>query len=391
VIAQLPTPVIFGDGSFFPFSRGVLTKSLVAAGLSVEQAYDLACKVHRLLIEKGKPRYGKSELKQIVISELSKSYGELVARSYSRRQGAPPHLMVDGPGTSFPFSKGLLTLSVQASGVNTETAFNVARLVEAELQKSGRSVVTRDQIRRMTGEFLEAIAGQEYAKRYFLWRELKGATRPVIILIGGGTGTGKSTVAAELGRYLGFMRVISTDTVRQIMRTLFSDVFVPSIHESSYCAYKALNVPLPDATDPVLFGFREQATRICVGVRAIIRRAIEEGVSIILDGVHLVPGFFAPEEFSDLARISWVMLAVTDQASHRARFSLRESTAGARLAKRYLENFDAIRKIQDYVLAMARAQKTPIIENDDFELTLSQVITVISDEMMRTGKEGEQN
>lgn len=380
---QSEVPVITSKDGDFPFSRGLLTKSLTAAGLSVEEAYELSSQLHDRLAKEGKAQYTRSELREIVVSRLREAYGDIVADSYLESLRPLPHLVVKGTGTSFPFSKGLLTLSIQASGVNTETAFNVAKLVEAELMKSRNRTATRDQIRATTSHFLEMIAGREFARRYILWRDLRTKATPVIVLVGGGTGVGKSTLAAELGRYLGFMRTLSTDAIRQIMRTLFSGEFVPSIHESSYTAHTALDVPLPEGIDPVIFAFREQATRICVGVRAMIERAINEGVSMIIDGVHLVPGFLGTARFRKVARIVWLMIAVSDERSHREHFMSREQTAENRLAKRYVDNFTAIRRIQDYVLSLAKQHSIPVIENVDFDKTVTEVVSVVSDEIMR--------
>src|SRR5207253_284119 len=57
---------------------------------------------------------------------------------------------------------------------------------------------------------------------------------PLIVLVGGATGTGKSTVTSEVAYRLGITRVSSTDFVRQTMRAFFSHEFMPSIHYSSF-------------------------------------------------------------------------------------------------------------------------------------------------------------
>jgi len=380
---ELPPPVISSEGASFPFSRGLLTKSLAASGLPLAEAYGFACQIQEDLAGRGMTELSKKELMEAVASRLKENYGQAIADRYLRLSRGPLQLVVEGTGTSFPFSKGLLAVSIQASGVNAETAFRVGGLVEAELKKTNGSVVSRDEIRERTSHFLSEIAGDEYAQRYLMWRRLKDQSTPVIVLVGGGTGTGKSTIAAELGRFLGFKRATSTDSIRHIMRTLFSDEFVPSLHESSYTAHKSLSVPLPAGVDPVLFAFREQATSICVGVSAMIDRAIREGVNMILDGVHLVPGFLNVAPFRRSAIISWIMSTVSDEASHKARFSSREAGLRNRLARRYLDNFESIRKIQTYVLSLAEEHRIPIVENDDFDKAVASAISTVSDYVMR--------
>ena len=76
----------------------------------------------------------------------------------------------------------------------------------------------------------------------------------MIVLVGGATGTGKSTVATEIAYRLGITRVTSTDFIRQTMRAFFSHEFMPSIHYSSFEAGLAVG----DVEDPLVAGFLEQ-------------------------------------------------------------------------------------------------------------------------------------
>ena len=45
---------------------------------------------------------------------------------------------------------------------------------------------------------------------------------PVVILIGGATGVGKSTIATQLAARLGIVRVVATDAIREVMRAMLS-------------------------------------------------------------------------------------------------------------------------------------------------------------------------
>ena len=118
-------------------------------------------------------------------------------------------------------------------------------------------------------------------------------------------------------------------------------------------------------------------------MRAMIERAVREGVSMVIDGVHLVPGCLKIGRFGRSAIMSWIMCKVSDEASHRARFSSREAGAKNRLAQRYLDNFDSIRKIQDYVLSLAEETGITTVENDDFDKAVVEAIAVVSDDVMR--------
>ena len=109
---------------------------------------------------------------------------------------------------------------------------------------------------------------------------LKELRAPIILLIGGTTGTGKSTVATEAAHRLGVTRVTSTDFIRQTMRAFFAHDFMPTIH---YSSFEAGGVVSPhDGADAMITGFLDQTRNVLVGVRASIDRALQEGWSMVL-------------------------------------------------------------------------------------------------------------
>ena len=176
----------------------------------------------------------------------------------------------------------------------------------------------------------------------------------MIVLIGGATGVGKSTIAAQVADRLGVVRIISTDSIREVMRAFFSESLMPAIHYSSYEADKAVRIPLGTGLDSHLIGFMEQVEMVNVGVLAVLDRAIEEGTSLVVEGVHLVPGMLAStaiRERSGDAILLPLVVAVTDPALHRSHFLVREQeTSGRRVFARYLQGFEEIRKIQGFIL-----------------------------------------
>src|SRR5438045_8858080 len=125
-----------------------------------------------------------------------------------------------------------------------------------------------------------------------LFRLLDDLDLPIVVLIGGGTGTGKSTVATEIAYRLGITRVTSTDFVRQTMRAFFSQDFMPAIHYSSFEAGASQD---EDDEARVLHGFLAQTRNVLVGVRAAIHRVMQEGWPMVHEGVHVVPGLVSAE------------------------------------------------------------------------------------------------
>jgi 2-phosphoglycerate kinase len=201
---------------------------------------------------------------------------------------------------------------------------------------------------------------------------------PLIVLIGGATGTGKSTVATQVAHRLGITRVTSTDVVRQTMRAFFSREFMPSIHHSSFEAPDEADSDDPDS-DPVLAAFVDQTRNVLVGVRAVLARALEEGYSLALEGVHLVPGLIPPV---DGAVCCQVLLMIDDEEEHAAHFWTRGSE-GLRPFDKYLKALPDIRRVQDYLVARAAKARVPVIENTSIEATVDHVIDLVLGEVER--------
>jgi 2-phosphoglycerate kinase len=367
--------VVDGDQKV-PFLRGMVTHSLIERGLNFQEAYELASQVrervrHRKVIP-------KTELRALIDEMVLERFGTSYARLPSKADLTKTALRVTGETGMMPFSKGLLAQSLQASGLEPSAAYEVAREIEEWLLRRGMPEVTRDRLRRLIYETIYRKHGASYAERYLLWRCFKAPDKPLIILFGGATGTGKSTVATEIAHRLGVQKVVATDIIRQMMRMMFSGELLPAVHQSSYEAWRGRCLHgEPDPVD-VIEAFKEQAMRVLVGVRAIVERAVQENFSLVLEGVHLVPGLVDLDRFEQQAHIVPMVISTLNQEEYLKRFPTREREAANRSAKRYRDNFEWILKIQEYILEMAESHQTPIIENVDFDQTVTSILSVVS-------------
>jgi 2-phosphoglycerate kinase len=205
--------------------------------------------------------------------------------------------------------------------------------------------------------------------------ELARLDLPLIVLIGGGTGTGKSSVATEIAYRLGITRVTSTDFIRQTMRAFFSKEFMPSIHYSSFEAGEAVDASEEGREDPRVTGFFDQTRNVLVGVRAVIERALQEGFSMVLEGVHLVPGMLPPIEG---ALVTHCVLTIESPEKHGLHFYVRDSASeGLRPVQRYLDALPDIRTVQEAIVERAGRFGVPVIENSDLTHTITAVMGLI--------------
>ncbi|MGH2760667.1 MAG: hypothetical protein ACRDKJ_14045 [Actinomycetota bacterium] len=277
-----------------------------------------------------------------------------------------------------PYSKGLMASSIMATGLAPFRAYEVAERIEEQLISANRFEITREELRELTTRTISEMVGQRYAETYRRWQAVDELDLPLIVLIGGTTGVGKSTVATQLAARLGITRIISTDAVREVMRSLFSERIMPALHTSSFEAHEAIRGPVPRSADPVIVGFEEQVRAVSVAVEALIERSVLEGTDLILEGAHLVPGFIESPPWSppweDKAVVVPIVITVDDEDVHRSHFFLRGVDAGQRNVERYLTSFDDIRKVQKYIRSAAQQRGAPVISSYGLDVTLAAVI-----------------
>jgi 2-phosphoglycerate kinase len=273
-----------------------------------------------------------------------------------------------------PYSKGLMARALVAVGVPLGRAYELAKRIDQDLFDRGEQSTDLERVEELSVEVLGEIEGSEAVRRLRRFRELHELDLPVIVLVGGATGTGKSTVATEAAYRLGITRVTSTDFVRQTMRAFFSQEFMPSIHYSSFEAAAGLREP-EQAEDPVIAGFLEQTRSVMVGVRASIERALEEGWSMVLEGVHLVPGMVPRIEG---ALVVQCVLAIDDEEEHSTHFLMRDAGLdGSRPHAKYIERLDDIRRIQDHIVRRARRHRVPVIPHTDMRRAIDAVLELV--------------
>jgi len=276
-----------------------------------------------------------------------------------------------------PWSKGLMARALAATGLPLTRAYELARRAEAEMLERGADRLELEQLAELAADALGEQHGDRTMRRLRRLQTLRELDLPVVLLVGGATGTGKSTVATEIAHRLGITRVTSTDFIRQTMRALFSRELMPSVHYSSFEARLALTrAEEEESGDATLLGFLDQTRNVLVGVEAAVERALTEGWSLVLEGVHLVPGMVRVERGDAL--VVHVVLATTDEEVHRGRFWVRDAASeGLRPLEKYVEGLPEIRIIQTALLERARRCDVPVIESGSLDEAVGDVLDVV--------------
>jgi len=364
------------DNTRVPFLRGILTRSLLEAGLKFEQAFELATVVRDELSKT--QEITSDELRQRV-SLLLSSLGDTETQDHYRTPAVvlARIQVVSLSGTVSAFSRGRHARYLRSSGVKAERAEQTTALIHDQLLASGVSSITTCQLGYLTYLCLKQEVSKKAAKRYLVWSEFQRSARPLLLLICGTVGSGKSTIATEVAHLLEIVRIQSTDMLREVMRMMMPRKLLPVLHSSSFNAWKTL--PIQDKADRdkeqlVAEGYRSQVDLLAVPCEAVLQRAVEESVPIILEGVHAHPDLMnlAPDD-SDAIMVH-VTLAVLKSRELKSRLRGRGVEVPQRRAKRYLNRFESIWGLQSFLLTEADRCDVPIITNSDKEKATVQII-----------------
>ena len=279
---------------------------------------------------------------------------------------------VDGKLYKEPFSKGILSRSLNVADIGTERAYSIATDIEADLIKNNVLEISNSDLSDVVLDHLKSI-DSDIAIKYVHWRSLRTSQKPLIILIGGASGVGTSSMAFELASRLRLKNLISTDMIREVMRKIVSKELSPVIHKSSFDAYESIRTP-SIRIDSVIEGFISHVDVVNVGIEAIIERSVKEGISTIIEGVHIVPGFIR-KELIENNNIIMFTLTVDDEETHKQRFYSRcRQPWVKRSLEKYMENFEPIRKTQRFLVEQAKIHDTRIINNVDINETIDIMV-----------------
>jgi len=167
---------------------------------------------------------------------------------------------------------------------------------------------------------------------------------PILVLIAGATGVGKSTTAVKIANEHSFARLLSTDAIREIMR-------VQNTNENH--ALNRSSFSRGESGDAVL-DWQDTCKAVEAGILATIERARREGIDLILEGVHLEPSSRLLRSWRDSGGIAvGIVMHVGDEEQH-ASFLKQRETHSFRNAERYISALPRIRAIQDSLKEKSR-------------------------------------
>ncbi|XP_020214522.1 P-loop NTPase domain-containing protein LPA1 homolog 1 [Cajanus cajan] len=259
----------------------------------------------------------------------------------------------------------------------------------------------------------------------------------VTVLLCGTSGCGKSTLSALLGSRLGITTVVSTDSIRHMMRSFADEKENPLLWASTYHAGECLDPvavaeakarrktkklagvshSLPKDEVPegqnssksdirmsetssgptellspkqmAIEGFKAQSEMVIDSLDRLITGWEERKQSVVVEGVHLSLNFVMGLMKKHPSIIPF-MIHITNEDKHLERFAVRAKYMTLDPAKnKYVKYIRNIRTIQDYLCKRAEKHLVPKINNTNVDKSVAAIhATVFS--CLRRREVGEQ-
>ncbi|CAH0479413.1 unnamed protein product [Peronospora belbahrii] len=237
-----------------------------------------------------------------------------------------------------------------------------------------------------------SLARLDYVKPHHLLdfevaKEITQRNQSFAVLLGGTSGTGKSTLASLLAARLRLTTVLPTDSVRHVLRSFTSKEENPCAFVSTYQAGDALSPEMIAAIQGdredmssarlhkkmVLKGYKMQSGLVLEKLDRVLTMFEERKQSLVVEGVHLNTNDLLMLVKKHPTCVPFVIY-ISNENKHRDRFAVRarHMTIDPQENK-YIKHFDNIRIIQRHLCKHADRCLIPKIDNTNVDRSIATI------------------
>ena len=180
--------------------------------------------------------------------------------------------------------------------------------------------------------------------------------QPEIALIGGASGTGKTTTSRLLTSKYGFHHSIGTGFIREISKNYINRKQNIYLHSFSF------------ETDLDKSGYElllEQSKELINPIQRCIERARREGTNLVIEGVNILPHIY------DIFNPDIKIILQNKDPDNHIKMCISESHSRRKVTN---ENFKNSRLIQNQLIKEANQFKWPTMESKDVDLYIRNLL-----------------
>ncbi|MHA1656473.1 MAG: AAA family ATPase [Candidatus Heimdallarchaeota archaeon] len=198
---------------------------------------------------------------------------------------------------------------------------------------------------------------------------------PIIIIISGIPGVGKTTIAKELSAALNIGIVLGGDALRSSLRTILPREGNEAFFTSVYNTWKIFG---EKRKATIIKGYQAQSLIMNKAVQRVITdRGLRDGESMIVEYLHFHPSQFDKNILTHPSIIP-LLLVITDLTKYNERIIKREYFSHLRSAgDRLLAQQEQYLIIQEYIEKDARRFNLPVINVDNLEAAFDDILSII--------------
>ncbi|VAH81592.1 unnamed protein product [Triticum turgidum subsp. durum] len=313
-----------------------------------------------------------------------------------------------------------LGIGEDANMVNTEIPDASSSSMPFELYMTQTTIlISREKFLNIVCDALSSYkyVGPNQKADLLLACRIKEKKESVTVLLCGTSGCGKSTLSSLLGSRLGITTVVSTDSIRHMMRSFADEKQNPLLYASTYHAGEYLDPvavakskskklatvshtnggkdgtsdvkshhgssDLPPRTELIgnkqmaIEGFKAQSEMVIDSLDRLITSWEEQKRSVIVEGVHLSLNFVVRTS-QETPSIIPFMVYIANEEKHMERFAVRAKYMTLDPAKnRYIKYIRNIRAIQEYLCNRADKHLVPKINNTNVDQSVAAIHAMV--------------